>query len=126
MEQESRFLVRGRPPGFAVDALPKHFEVLVQQDDGLWTAAARTRNVMLIEDIIDRNASSHIRIVGRRDGDVSFGPAFTELHRERRIARDCVMLQLYSQPAPADDDDERRSAQFARDVRRCQAMKSAG
>src|SRR5262245_43514872 len=64
MEQKRRFFVRRRPPRFAVDALPEHFELFVQQNDCFGTPATRTRDVMLVEDIIDRHASSHTRFVG--------------------------------------------------------------
>jgi hypothetical protein len=64
MEQKGRFFVGRRPARLAVDALPEDLELFVQQDDRFRTATTRTRDVMLVEDIMDRNASTHGKFVG--------------------------------------------------------------
>jgi hypothetical protein len=64
-EQEDRLLFGSRPPRLAVDALPKHVKLRVEQDDRFAASASRTTNLVLVEDLMDGNVASHNRHFGR-------------------------------------------------------------
>ena len=63
-QQQFRLFVAGRPPAFAVDALPCDLELLVDQHHGLGAPAAWARHAVLVEDVMGRQASLHVRLVG--------------------------------------------------------------
>lgn len=63
-EQQRGFFVARRPAAFAIDALPGNLELLVNQHNRLGTSAARTTRAMLVEHVMNRQSSLHIRLVG--------------------------------------------------------------
>jgi hypothetical protein len=65
IEQEDRLLLRCRPPPLALDALPMHVEVRVEQDYRLAAFTSRAANLMLIEYLTESSAASHGRRFGR-------------------------------------------------------------
>ena len=63
-EQQRRFIIIGGPSGFAVDALPTHLELRVNQDDRLRTAASGTHDAVFVEDLAEDETSLHTQGVG--------------------------------------------------------------
>jgi hypothetical protein len=63
-QQELGFFVARRPPAFAIDTLPGDLELLVNQNHSLGASATGTRHTMLVEDVMSRKASLHVRLVG--------------------------------------------------------------
>ena len=63
-KQQLRFFVARGPAAFAVDALPCHFEQLVDQDHSFGAPAARTGYAMFVEHVMSRQASLHVQLLG--------------------------------------------------------------
>jgi hypothetical protein len=63
-EQQRRFFVARRPAAFAIDALPRDLELLVDQDNRLGAAASGTTHAMFVEHVMNRQSSLHVRLVG--------------------------------------------------------------
>ena len=63
-KQQLRFFVARGPAAFAVDALPRDFEQLVDQDHSLGAPAARTGYAMFVEHVMSRQASLHEQLLG--------------------------------------------------------------
>ena len=63
-KQQVRFFVARGPAAFAIDALPSHFEQLVDQDHSFGAPAARTRYAMFVEYVMSCQASLHVQLLG--------------------------------------------------------------
>ena len=63
-EQQLRFFVARGPAAFAVDALPRHLEQLIDQDYSLRAPAPRTGYAMFVEHVMSRQASLHVQLLG--------------------------------------------------------------
>ena len=63
-KQQVRFFVARGPAAFAVDALPRDFEQLVDENHCLWAPAARTGYAMFVEHVMSRQASLHVQLLG--------------------------------------------------------------
>lgn len=63
-EQQRRFFVACGPAAFAVDALPGHFELLVDEHHRLRAAAAGATDAMPVEHVVSRQSSLHEQFVG--------------------------------------------------------------
>lgn len=63
-EQQLGFFVACGPSALAIHTLPGDLELFVDQYDSLGAPAARARDPMLVEHVVNRKSSLHIRVVG--------------------------------------------------------------